>query len=83
MLRWENRWKLYEIDVIGKKAWDILLAEVTRGNIDDQKMLDFSRQLGSKVGGKHSRRGKSDEAEMREILSVSLIGLLPQLESEI
>ena len=59
------------IQIIGDKAWDILLGEVSRGNIDDQKMLDFSRQLGPKIGGKHFRRGNCDEAEMRKILSVS------------
>ena len=55
---------------IGKKAWDILLKEVTKGTIDHQKMTDFARQLGSKVGGNHSRRGNCDEAEMREVLTV-------------
>ena len=59
------------IEKIGKKAWDIVLGAVSRGNIDKQIMLDFARQLSSKIGGKHSRRGKCDEAEMREILSVS------------
>ena len=57
---------------IGKKAWDILLEEVSKGTIDHQIMTDFARQLGSKVGGNHSRRGNCDEAEMREVLTVRM-----------
>ena len=57
---------------IGEKAWDILLEEVVKGTIDHQKMTDFARQLGPKVGGNHSRRGNCDEAEMREVLTVGI-----------
>ena len=54
---------------LGEDAVKLILAEVSRGNIDTQKMMDIAQRLGEKVGGNHKRREKNDEAEMRNILS--------------
>ena len=54
---------------LGEDAVKLILSEVSRGNINTQKMQDIAQKLGDKVGGNHGRRGKNDEAEMRNILS--------------
>ena len=66
---------IYDAKVISKVGidiWNYILEDVRIGTLNKQMMSDIARLLHPKVGGSHKRRkeegGKSDAAEMREIL---------------
>lgn len=61
------------IGIIGQDTWDLIMDSVRSGRMSSQQIKDTAFCLGEQVGGKHKTRmdggGKSDDAEMREILS--------------
>ena len=57
-------------EILSVTAVTILCTAATENKIDGQKMKDLSQELDPKVGGKHQKRGeRSDDVEMREVLS--------------
>ena len=54
---------------LGENVVSLILEEVRSGSINNQKMIDFAQALSKKIGGNHTKRNKSDDAEMRNILS--------------
>ena len=56
--------------ILGVTALTMLCTAASEHRIDEQKMKEISKKLHPKVGGAHLKRGgKSDEAEMREVIS--------------
>ena len=57
-------------NILSLTVWTLLCTAASEDQIDEQKMKDISEMLHPKVGGKHRKRGgRSDAAEMREVLS--------------
>ena len=56
--------------ILGLTVLTLLCTAASEDKIDGQKMKGISVKLRHEVGGKHRKRGgRSDEAEMREVLS--------------
>ena len=56
--------------ILGRAAFTLLCTAASEDRIDEQKMRDISVKLHPEVGGNHRRRGgRSDDVEMRELLS--------------
>jgi hypothetical protein len=51
------------IKIIGEEAWDLILEDVRRNKVDQDKMDDIAFRLHPTVGGNHDKRGGCSESE--------------------